>query len=230
MSIDDQDLLRFVAAHEVVVAIQAARLRGMGDVDDVAARLEGLRDQGLVSRLRVSPQSPAGYRVTPDGAARVDPALPELTASIVGRYRHHLGVGWLWLAAQRGAFGKGDSILSAREMRAADATGHTGGLLDAVGATFGVALPGRPSGELAYPDLAVMYPNKYWLGVHLLYALPDSGWLRTTMQRYVPDEAPYGLFIVEGVDNLRAVEEIVSETGKPDSVLARELLPDVEGG
>lgn len=68
------DLLAFVVARELVLAEHAARLLGVSE-RDATAQLEQLIEQGLVSRVRLSVDTPTAYRITQRGAGQVDTAL-----------------------------------------------------------------------------------------------------------------------------------------------------------
>ncbi|MGH2843914.1 MAG: hypothetical protein ACRDKL_10055 [Solirubrobacteraceae bacterium] len=72
------DLLALVAAHELLLAEDAARLVGVSE-QEATERLTQLIDEGLVWRVRVSVDAPIGYRITEQGVAQVGAtaALPD---------------------------------------------------------------------------------------------------------------------------------------------------------
>jgi hypothetical protein len=72
-------------------------------------------------------------------------------------YRHDVGLGWLWLAAHAGAFGRPSDVVSERRMRSHDA--RAAGDEEPRSEPLGVRLGGvGPGGKprLHYPDLLVV--------------------------------------------------------------------------
>ncbi|MGH3264100.1 MAG: hypothetical protein ACRDNS_19130 [Trebonia sp.] len=87
------DVLVFVAGHELVLAEHVAELLRVG-VPEATGRLDGLLEQGLISRVRLSPRSPAAYRITAMGAGRVDPAVPGARRLDSTGYRRAVAAGF----------------------------------------------------------------------------------------------------------------------------------------
>jgi hypothetical protein len=68
-------VLTFVAAHQFVLAEQAALLLGVSE-PNATEWLEELLEQRLVARFRLSARWPAAYRITQQGADQVGSASP----------------------------------------------------------------------------------------------------------------------------------------------------------
>lgn len=170
-----QRLLLFAAASEVILAKQAAALLKTS-TDSAAERLEVLRTQRLVSRVRLSGRLPDGYRITPEGAELIDSQLPATRPLSPAAYRHEIGVGWLWVAAQHGNLGVLREVLTRREMHAADQTLRSESLLNSAGATFAdqPVADQRPGLSGTYPDLALIQHAGGWVTVNLILGSPSA--------------------------------------------------------
>lgn len=232
MTDPDQDLLRFVAAHELVLAQQAATL--IETSEDAHARLESLCEQRLLARVRLRSQLPAAYRITRDGARQTDPALPPLRPLDPVRYRHEIGITWMWLAARTGTLGEFQEILSRRQMQAADTSSRSEVLLHTPGATFNdePARGGQRDPRDAYPDLGMVKATGGWVTLDIVLTLPDPGRLATTLAGRQQDPRMLAqLFLVEPdrqIDTL--IKTTAEQTGVGDRVHVRFLAPDgIEG-
>jgi hypothetical protein len=229
MSDPGQDLLLLVAANEVVLAQQAAALLKITD-QDAADRLDQLRVERLVSRAELSSRLPPAYRITRNGADRIDCALPPLRPLDTRRYRHEIAIAWLWVTARRGNLGELRDVLSRREMQAADATLRSESLLDTPGATF----RDQPAAEAeldarhAYPDLALVQANGGWATLDVVLTLPTPARLRATLGRIQRDPLMLAqLFMVEQdepiKETIRATADALGVANKVRvTVLARD--------
>jgi hypothetical protein len=155
------ELLSFVAEHRLVLA---AHVQVLLDISRAAAdkRLRALVDAGLLARQPVFHRQPACFQITRDGLAAAGSSLPRPRQIDFNCYEHDVGVGWLWLAARRGAFGQVSAIVSEREMRSHD--GKMGA--DALGVRLGgLGAGGRP--RLHYPDLMLVVDGGRRIAVEL---------------------------------------------------------------
>jgi hypothetical protein len=159
---DDIRLLEFLAEHRVTVVWQAQARLGC-TLSAAERQLRALDEAGLVVREPIFEGQPAACRITRRGLALLERELPAPQVDLKG-YRHDVGVAWLWLAAQAGAFGRLDGLVSERTMRSADRRREGLGIgtsSPAPGATsrgerYGIGVTGAgPRGGLSlhYPDL-----------------------------------------------------------------------------
>jgi hypothetical protein len=156
----DRRLLAFVAEHRIVLARQVQALLGASKT--VAYdRLRGLAEKGLLKHSLVLHREPGWYQITRAGLAMIDSDLPPPRLDL-RCYRHDIGVGWLWLAASRGAFGHVERIVSEREMRSRDAAYAAAGW-----ATAGRAEAGRGSAGPDGPGREIGLDVRDPFGVHL---------------------------------------------------------------
>lgn len=177
------DLLEFVAAHELVLAAHAALLLGVS-AQYATERLERLTEQGMVSRVRLRLQSPTAYQITPRGAGQIDGASPPPGPIALTGVGHALAVPGVWLAARSGRFGEARDVLSARQMRAADASSRSESLLAVPGARFSSGPRDGDAGTpRRYPDLGLLWPAGGWTSVQLLLTTPDPAELDTLLER-----------------------------------------------
>jgi hypothetical protein len=149
----DLRLLKFVADHRLVLAAHVQTLLGLSAAVTYA-RMRSLTAAGHVRRRVVFHHQPACYQITRHGLAAVGSSSrpPRLDLNC---YQHDVGVGWLWLAARSGAFGRAREVISERRMRSHDASPEPSG------EQFGVPLGGYGPGgrpRLHYPDLLLVRP------------------------------------------------------------------------
>lgn len=154
LTASDLELLSFVADHRFVLAAHARALLGVSK-DAAEARLRRLTRAGLLGKGTLFHRQPAYYAITRRGleAVHSDLAAPRIDT---GTYLHDVGVAWLWLAAQRGAFGPPREVVSERQMRSHDASAERE---DADGEPLAVRLGGAGPGgreRLHYPDLLLI--------------------------------------------------------------------------
>jgi hypothetical protein len=229
MSDVDQELLLYVAAHEVLVAEQAAAFLQTTE-QDANQRLEELQAERLVSCVTLSSRLPPAYRITREGAQQVDSHLPPLRALGMARYRHEIGIAWLWATARRGGFGDMRAVLSRREMQAADAASRSGALLGTRGATFGDIPAGGATVDArrAYPDLALLQPTGGWASMDVILTLPEPKWTNSMVTRlHRHPQIVAELYLVEqraGID--QAIKAAAVQHGIADQVHVQFLAED----
>jgi hypothetical protein len=234
MSDPDQDLLLFTAAHEVVIAGQAAALLAISDAD-ANDRLEQLRARRLVTRVQLSSRLPPAYRITRDGSELIDSGLPPLRALHPSRYRHELAIAWLWVSARHGQLGDLREVLTRREMHAADATLRSESLLDTPGASFEdqPATEAQLDARHAYPDLGLVQATGGWATLDVVLSPPQPTRLRTMLGRYHRDRLMLAqLFLVESDGEIdTAIRAAADQLGLTDRVHIQYLAQDgVAGG
>jgi hypothetical protein len=162
----DRALLGFVAEHRLVLATHAGAQMGTS-LAAAHGRLAALAKAGLLCRATVFDREPGCYQLTRAGLAVIDSRLPPPRLDLRA-YRHDVGVAWLWLAAQRGAFGDLGGIVSERRMRSEDGARAAQGAPDERphGVRLGGVGPGgRP--RLHYPDLLLVDPSGRRIAIEL---------------------------------------------------------------
>jgi hypothetical protein len=229
-----EDLLDLVAQHELVLAEHIAALLEL-TVGEATGQLENLRGRGLVSRVRISGQSPAAFRITVEGAVQVDTALPRLRPVDPRSYRHAVAVVWLWAAGRRGNLGEVREVLTRRGMQAADATSRTGELVGRPGARFSDDGSDAADSDidLAYPDLALLPVTGGWVRIDVVLGAPDPERLQTMITRAHRDRSLAGqLFMVDhDVQTRELIESIAAQLGLTDRVNVQWLAEDgIAGG
>jgi hypothetical protein len=141
-------VLAFAAEHRLVVATQIQLLLGVS-AQAAYRRLHALRRAGCL-RFARRLAGPGFYQIDRPGLAAIGSPLSRPRDVELAFYQHDLGLGWLWLAAERGAFGRLDEIISERRMRAHDGRLQTGS--EPLGTRFPGVGP-RGGQRLHYPDL-----------------------------------------------------------------------------
>jgi hypothetical protein len=147
----DLDVLAFLAEHRLVMADHVRSLLGVS-ASVARRRLHALSELGLVSQRRLFHGQPSSYQITRHGLGAIHSALPPPRLDWRS-YAHDAGVAWIWLAAQRGAFGELREVVSERRMRSHDASARR---RDEV---LGVRLGGTgPAGgpRVHHPDLLLI--------------------------------------------------------------------------
>jgi hypothetical protein len=109
----DHGILAFAAEHRLVLERQLQRLAGTG----VSARTRALVQAGYLKWGCVFGEP--HYQIRPSGLAAIDSSLPAPRFKLTA-YKHDVGLAWLWLAAQRGTFGRLRQVLGERRLRSAD--------------------------------------------------------------------------------------------------------------
>ena len=154
----DRLLLEFIAEHRLVLSNHVQALLGVS-AKTASRRLRALQQAGLVERETLFHRYPAHYRIQRRGLELIGSrlGLPRRGLNVA----HDVGVAWLWLAAQRGAFGPMADVVSERTMRSRDGTeAHATRVTGrSEHEPFGVRLSGQgPRGRprLHYPDLLLV--------------------------------------------------------------------------
>jgi hypothetical protein len=162
-------LLEFASEHRIVLSGHIQALLGIS-ADAAATRLRSLARGGFLSREAVFDCQPPCYRITRKGLATVGSSLPPPRVDLRS-YRHDVGLAWLSLAAQGGAFGAPDRVVSERQMRSLDATEeHSARALGGATEPFAVRLGGVGAGgreRLHYPDLLLVAPGGRRVAIEL---------------------------------------------------------------
>lgn len=171
---DDIHVLEFLAEHRVALGSQVQALLGCA-ASTASRRLSNLAEAGLLVREQVFAGHPAACWITGRGLALLESRLPTPHLDLKG-YRHDVGLAWLWLAAQNGAFGRLDGVVSERAMRSADRRVKgldsdgpaSGGPFAGERYGIGVAAAG-PRGGLAlhYPDLLLETATGHRVAIEL---------------------------------------------------------------
>ncbi|MDQ6731150.1 MAG: hypothetical protein M3022_12855 [Actinomycetota bacterium] len=110
--------LAFAAEHRLIVAAHVAVLLGTSR-QAADRRLRRLVASG---HLRADHPLRTGrwYQIERRGLGAIGSRLPRPQAADTAGSDHDIGLGWLWLAAQRGAFGPTRAVHSERQMRSED--------------------------------------------------------------------------------------------------------------
>lgn len=108
----------FLAEHRFALASQVRELLGVSD-DATVRRLRALAGQGFIARRRVFDGQPACCQIRRLGLAAIGSELPPPRLKLA-YYEHDVGLAWIWLAAQRGAFGPVRDVIGERRLRSRD--------------------------------------------------------------------------------------------------------------
>lgn len=205
----DRALLSFVAQHRLVLASHVQVLLAISQ-QAARARLRTLRAAGLLASERFFHGQPPCWRITRNGLAVIGSQLPPPRTDLRS-YRHDVGLAWVWLAAERGAFGGLREVISERTMRSRDGA-RARASLDAGQAEepFGVRLGGvGPAGRerLHYPDLLLITPAGGRIGVELELTTKESARRERILSGYGADPRFAAvLYVVDRPAVARAVE------------------------
>jgi hypothetical protein len=143
----EREILAFAAEHRFVLSAQVQELLGVSS-DTVSRSLRSLGRRGLLTRNRVCAHTVC--RITRRGLDCIGSELP-MPRWWLGNFEHDVGIAWVWIAAQRGAFGLVGELVSERTMRSHD--GRPGA--EPYGVKLGgVAGDGRV--RVHYPDLLLL--------------------------------------------------------------------------
>lgn len=147
----DRELLAFMAEHRLVRADHIRALPACAPITD--ERLEELQRGGLIRREPVSfDGQPAAFQITTRGLRVIGRRLPTPRSNLQ-QYAHDVGLAWLWLAAQAGAFGQLREIISERSLRSLDGPGRR--CTPPLAVRRGGVGPGGQE-RLHYPDLLLL--------------------------------------------------------------------------
>jgi hypothetical protein len=222
----DREVLGLLAEHRVMVLPQVAACLGVAD-RTAAARLKDLQELRLVGYEAIFRDQPGAAWITRRGLAAIESRLPPPSIDLKG-YRHDIGVGWMWLAARRGAFGLTSELVSEREMRSHDLRSTR------TGEPYGVALGGLDShGRLTrhYPDLLLTSVDGSRVALELELTAKSARRLDTIMRGYAGDGRIDGvLYLVPTVSLERLVTAAVARAGIPDLVRVERMASAVIEG
>ena len=222
----DRELLGLLAEHRVMVVPQVAVGLGVAD-GTAAARLRHLHELRLIGYEAIFREQPAAAWIARRGLDAIESRLPPPSIDLKG-YRHDIGVGWMWLAAQRGAFGSVSALVSEREMRSHDLRS------DRTAEPFGVALGGLDSyGRMTrhYPDLLLATGDGTRVALELELTAKSTRRLDTIMRGYAGDgRIDSALYLVPTVSLERLITAAVTRAGIPDLVRVERMASAVIEG
>jgi hypothetical protein len=212
----DHALLSFVAQHRFVLAGHVGVLLGISG-DASSARLRALGRAGMLADERFFHRQPRCWWITPRGLAVIDSPLPPPRVDLRA-YRHDVGLAWVALAAERGAFGQLKEVVSERWMRSRDGVaaraspdfgrGHE---------PFGVRLggPGPAGGtRLHYPDLLLVSPGQRRIAVELELTSKETTRRERILAGYGADSRIDAvLYLVDRPAAARALETSAARLG-----------------
>jgi hypothetical protein len=205
----DRRVLAFAAEHRLVLAAHVRCLLGVSP-RAASARLRALRKAGHL-RYHRKLVGPGCYQIDRRGLAVIASALPRPRDIDLAGYRHDVGLAWLWLAAQRGAFGQVDRVVSEREMRSHD--GRPEGRAE----PLGVRLPGvgpRGGDRRHYPDLVLETATGHRVAIELELTTKTRGRRREILGGYAIDSRIDAvLYLAETAPAMRAIERAAAELG-----------------
>jgi hypothetical protein len=222
----DRELLVLLAEHRVMVLPQLAVGTSVSD-RTADTRLRQLAEQRLIGYETIFREQPAAAWITRRGLDVIESRLPPPTIDLKG-YRHDVGVGWIWLAARRGAFGAVEAMVSEREMRSHDLRS------DRTAEPFGVALGGLDSyGRMTrhYPDLLLTTTDGTRVALELELTSKTARRLDTIMRGYAGDgRIDRAVYLVTTGSLERLLGAAVTRAGIPDLVRVERLASAVIEG
>jgi DNA-binding MarR family transcriptional regulator len=205
----DRELLRFLSLHRATTAAQIPTLLGLSE-SRATARLRRLEQMQLLRRQRIFHGRPSTVTITAPGRRVIGSRLPQPRISLT-EYRHDVGVGWLWLAARRGAFGPLREIVSELELRAA----------------------ARPANGIDQhrPDLMLTTAAGKQVAVELELTLKDRARLDRIMLGFAGDPSLNAvLYLVPNARVGRGIEDAARRSGISGLVHVQPLAPDAIHG
>src|SRR5437588_12060784 len=217
----DRTLLEFASQHRIVLSSHAQVLLG-ASAQAALTRMRALARARILGSQALFDRRPRCYWITRRGLLLIGSELPRPRLDLRS-YRHDVGVGWLWLAAHRGAFGPAERIVSEREMRSRDAAdAHSARILSQESEPWAVRLGGvGPGGRtrLHYPDLLLVGPGGRRVAVEL--ELTSKG--RARRERILAGYAADGridsvLYLVDRPATGRAIQASASRLGISERV------------
>jgi hypothetical protein len=212
----DRTLLSFLAEHRIALASHVQVLLGVS-ADAAQARLSALRRGGLLASERFFHGRPRCFWITRKGLAVIDSQLPPPRIDLRS-YRHDVGLGWVWLAARRGAFGPLHEVASERTMRSRDGRRARGSAdVGAADEPCGVRLGGvGPAGreQLHYPDVLLVTSGQRRIGAELELTTKDRHRRERILAGYGADSRIDAvLYLVDRPAVARAIEASAGRLG-----------------
>ncbi len=222
----DRRLLEFAAEHRLVLAAQVATLLGV-TAPTARDRLHRLSRAGYLRSAREL-SGPGCYLIERRGLNAVGSRLPAPRSLNRAEYEHDVGLGWLWLAARRGVFGRLDAVVSERQMRSHDARRDR--QTDALGVRLGGVGP-RGGERLHYPDLLLECETGHRVAVEL--ELTGKSRLRreAILGGYAVDaRVDLVLYLVAERSVGKAIERAAARTGVSSLVRVQLVRLDAPAG
>jgi len=215
LSDDNLEVLAFLAEQRLARPEQVAQLIGTSEAA-AARRLRRLAEAGYVERAQPFRDDPPHSWITRKGLRVIESRLPAPDGTELGNYRHDVGMGWVWLAARDGAFGRARAVRSERTMRSADGRAAEGE------ERFGlrIAGEGRRGGSLThYADMLIDTESGRRIAVELELTQKSPGRLEKIMRRYVADRRIDAVvYLVDDPRVARGVLAAAARAGATDLV------------
>jgi hypothetical protein len=222
----DRQMLAFMAEHRLVLEEQVAVLIGRR-TEAIAPRLRALAAKGYLTR---TPGFDAARccAIRPRGLAAIGSRLPTPRENL-GMYRHDIGAAWLWLAAQRGAFGTLAEVIGERLIRSHDMAAPDDPYAIRLGGYHG---DGRERRH--YPDLLLIDRQGRRLALELELSLKEKARREEIIAGYGTDRGLAGvLYLVEDTRHGRligrAMLDAAAQFGLSDRLGVR-AVPPLEPG
>jgi hypothetical protein len=210
----DLRLLGFAAEHRFLLNAHARSLLAVSTAS-ASARLRVLARGGWLA-YEHKLAGPGTYQITTRGLRAVGSSLPRPHEVDLGTYDHEVGLGWVWLAAARGAFGPLRGMASERFMRSEDR------LRADPAERFGVRLGGvGPYGgeRRHYPDLLLDTESGHRVAVELELTPKSRRRRHEILGGYALDgRIDTVLYLVENDRTGRAIEHAARKAGIPGRV------------
>jgi hypothetical protein len=223
----DLSVLGPLAEHRILIVPQIALILGV-TVEAAARRMRRLRTAGLVSYGPVFTGGPGIASITRTGLKVIGRSQPEPSFE-PGGYRHDVGVGWLWLAARAGAFGRLDGILTEQAMMAADRAAIRDKSLSGGHVAHGIGLGvftqhGNPKRH--YPDLLLRTHTGHRVAIELELTRKSRHRMTRIMSAYASDaRIDRVVYLVPDAALARTVSEAARRAGASQIVQVRRLAP-----
>jgi hypothetical protein len=205
----DRAVLEFVSEHRLVVAAHIQALLGVSAAVGYA-RLRALTVAGLLDQDQIFHARPGCYRITRTGLGLVGSKLPRPRIDL-RCYDHDVGVAWLWLAAQRGAFGDLVEVTAERRLRSHDA--GQDGRADPLGVRLGGVGPGGRA-RLHYPDLVLTDTGGHRIALELELSSKGRTRLERILAGYCADaRVDAVVYLTDDLDIARQVRAAARKVG-----------------
>lgn len=202
-------LLAFAAEHRFLLNSHARTLLGVSAAS-ASARLRNLTRGGWLTYERKL-AGPGAYQITRGGLRAIGSSLPRPREIDLATYDHEVGLGWVWLAASRGAFGPLQGMASERFMRSEDRR------REEPAERFGVRLGGvGPYGgeRRHYPDLLLDTACGHRVAVELELTPKGRSRRNEILGGYALDgRIDAVLYLVENERTGRAIERAARRAG-----------------
>jgi hypothetical protein len=241
---DDLQLLAFLAEQRVATAWHMRALLGCSP-QTTERRVHALVAAGVAGRQTIFAHEPAMCWITQRGLRTIGSPLPAPKPNLE-RYRHDLGVAWLWLAARGGAFGRLRGQVSERAMRSADRRGRSldadppvvaaARMTEATAASgaYGIGIGGAgPRGgvQLHYPDLLLQTASGHRVAVELELSGKGRRRLERIMLGYAADaRVDAALYLCPPGPLGARVQEAARRVGIGERVHVQRLTPGSPAG